>query len=73
MTGHTYPSRYGRGLDPDLDAAWDIIDRIPVGVLDECQRAYLAGCIVGTIIKARNERPKTNWEKMWEEPFWPKD
>lgn len=78
MTGHTYPSKYGRGQYDILDAAWDIVDSIEPGVLTEEQRAWMAGQIVGTILKFQDEqktKDKTAWDEMWSRPFeyWGKD
>ena len=52
MTGHTYPSRYGRGVDKKLDEVWDILDVIRPGVIPEDVRAYLAGAMLGLVAKS---------------------
>jgi hypothetical protein len=48
---HTYPSSYGRGVDPVLDEAWDLLDAVKPGVIPESIRAFLAGAMVGLVAR----------------------
>lgn len=51
-----YPSRHPRGTFWASDIAWDILDRLPVGTLDNVQRAYLCGLIAGALDSERQGR-----------------
>ena len=50
---HTYPDRYtpGPGQPWQLNVAWEIMDTIKPGVLTDDVRAFLAGQIVGVLMK----------------------
>lgn len=48
---HTYPSDHGRGVDPILDQAWDILDAIKPGVIPVEVRTWLCGQFVGILSK----------------------
>lgn len=54
--GHTYPSNYPPGRHWATDAAWEILDTLPVGLLDEIQRPLIAGMITGALLKAAAKR-----------------
>ena len=56
MSEHTYPSRYPPGVHWSLDEAWGILDRLKPGVLEEADRAFLAGLIAGTLQRLDKER-----------------
>lgn len=51
-----YPSRHPKGSFWATDIGWDILDRLPVGTLDNEQRAYLCGLIAGSLAKERGRR-----------------
>jgi hypothetical protein len=53
---HQYPSEYGRGVNPALDEAWDILDTIKPGVIPVDVRAWLAGMITGLLIRERAKK-----------------
>jgi hypothetical protein len=53
--GHGYPSRYGRGVNWAVDEAWDILDTLPVDLLSNTQRAFIAGRIAGALWKATKD------------------
>jgi len=55
-TEPTYPSNYAPGRHWAWDEAWAIVDSITPGVLSEDLRAWLAGCIVGTLMRVVRER-----------------
>lgn len=48
---HQYPSEYGRGIDPVLNQAWDILDTIKPGVIPTDVRAWLAAQITSILTK----------------------
>jgi hypothetical protein len=62
---HTYPALYGPGTSWCHDIAWDILDRLPVGVLSGEQRSFLAGLIAGELSRERASR-------MWPSRFPPR-
>ena len=51
-----YPSRHPKGSFWATDMGWDILDRLPVGTLDNTQRAYICGLIAGALIRERERR-----------------
>ena len=48
---HTYPSDYPPGTTWAITEAWAILDRVTPGVIDHETRAFLAGCIAGTLVR----------------------
>jgi len=50
---HTYPSNYTPGTHWATDEAWKILDTLRPGALDAAARAFLAGMIVGTLMRIR--------------------
>jgi hypothetical protein len=60
---HAYPSRYPPGAHWSSDVAWNILDTLPVGALDDAQRAYLAGLIAGSLMRAAKEGPIAPWSR----------
>lgn len=54
---HTYPSKYAPGSGWAIDAAWEILDRVQPGVIDDLVRAFLAGLIAGRLMKVAEDPP----------------
>ena len=56
---HTYPPLYPPGTHWAFDEAWAILDRVRPGAIDQETRAFLAGCIAGTLrrVVAGGARP----------------
>jgi hypothetical protein len=52
---HTYPPGYGPGPEAPwaVNEAWGILDMLHPGTLDLETRAFLAGCICGTLVRLR--------------------
>lgn len=50
---HTYPSRLPPGSHWATDEAWEILDRLPHGMLPDDHRFFLAGMIAGTLMRKR--------------------
>ena len=46
---HTYPPDYPPGTTWAITEAWRILDAVRPGVIDHETRAFLAGCIAGTL------------------------
>lgn len=57
MKERTYPSDYPPGSHWAVTAAWQILDTLPPGTLDEVQRAYIAGLISGALVSAAKNGP----------------
>lgn len=56
---HEYPSKYPPdGTGGDLDEAWAILDSVAPGVIPTDIRAFLAGQIVGLLMRKRNEHER---------------
>lgn len=55
---HTYPSKYPPGTSWHTDAAWEILDIIKPGVLDDDVRAVLGGMIAGRVSREREQAAK---------------
>lgn len=56
---HTYPSNYPPGTTWAITEAWGILDLVRPGVIDHETRAFLAGCIAGTlerVVRLRTSR-----------------
>lgn len=51
-----YPGRHPKGSYWATDIGWDILDRLPIGTLDNAQRAYLCGLIGGALSNEREGR-----------------
>lgn len=51
-----YPDRHPKGSFWATDIGWDILDRLPIGTLDNTQRAFLCGLIGGALSKEREEK-----------------
>lgn len=49
-----YPDRHPKGSFWATDIGWDILDRLPIGTLDNMQRAYICGLIGGALSKERS-------------------
>lgn len=56
--GHSYPTHYGYGLNRDLDAAWDILDKLTPDAISFEARCFLSGAIYATLMKVRSEGEK---------------
>jgi hypothetical protein len=54
---HPYPPAYKPGVHWAFDEAWDILDRLPVGMLPNDYRFLLAGQIAGTLMRVMVEGP----------------
>lgn len=52
---HEYPDRHPPGSHWATDAAWEILDTIKPGVIQQDVRAWLAGAIAGRLSKERDE------------------
>jgi hypothetical protein len=50
---HPYPSRYPKGHHWAVDAAWEILDTLPVGLLPDEWRFLLGGMIAGRLMLGR--------------------
>ena len=48
---HTYPSLYPPGTMWAITEAWGILDQVRPGLIDHDTRAFLAGCIAGTLMR----------------------
>lgn len=60
MTEHSYPSAYPPGSGCwSIDVAWEILDVLPVGLLDEVQRAFLCGLMANALDEAARKGPIT--------------
>lgn len=46
---HTYPSNFPPGTTWAITEAWAILDLVRPGLIDQETRAFLAGCIAGTL------------------------
>ena len=53
---HTYPLGYGPETHWAMQEAWAILDTIKPGVLSHDVRNFLAGQIVGTLIRVTQEQ-----------------
>jgi hypothetical protein len=58
---HTYASDYPPGVHWATDEAWRILDAIKPGLISSDVRAYLAGCIAGSLIKHAGEGKPDDW------------
>jgi hypothetical protein len=50
---HAYPSNFKPGVHWAIDEAWEILDKLPVGLLPNDYRFWLAGVIAGTLMRRR--------------------
>lgn len=48
---HSYPDAFPPGSHWAADEAWSILDSIKPGAIDDDIRAYLAGQIMGTLLR----------------------
>ena len=63
-----YPSRHPKGSFWATDIGWDILDCLPVGTLDNEQRAFICGLIGGALSKERAEADSLHrtFDLQWE-------
>jgi hypothetical protein len=52
---HPYPPAYKKGMHWAIDAAWEILDDLPVGMLPKDYRLLLAGKITGTLMRTEHQ------------------
>lgn len=52
---HPYPSRHTPGTHWATDKAWEILDALPVGMLEDDYRFLTAGRIAGALMKVAKE------------------
>lgn len=52
---HTYPPKYLPGTHWATDAAWEILDMLKPGAISAEDRAWLAGCIAGRLVRERRD------------------
>jgi hypothetical protein len=55
MSEHSYPSKYPPGTHWAIDEAWKILDQLPVGMLPDDLRAFIAGQIAGAFMRIAQE------------------
>lgn len=53
---HPYPPSYGRGEHWAIDEAWNILNDLPVGQLEDEQRFLVAGRIAGALMRVAGGR-----------------
>lgn len=51
-----YPDRHPKGSWWATDIGWDILDRLPIGTLDNVQRAFICGLIAAALDNERRGR-----------------
>jgi hypothetical protein len=59
LTEHTYPDRHPPGSHWSTDVAWEILDVLPAGLLNEVQRAFVCGLMAAALDEAASKGPIT--------------
>lgn len=58
---HPYPSDHRPGSFWATDAAWEILDALPVGALTDDQRFITGGRIAGALLRVAGSSPTATW------------